>query len=847
MKPGKRRAINLVAVLVLAALGATFGASAYAESASNVLFIFDSSGSMKKKLASGETRFAAAQRSMGQALANIPPDVRVGLLLYGHRKAKDCSDIELVSPIGADDAPTIAKTIKSLKPKGETPIAESLKQAARAFAALKGQSNRIVLVTDGIEECKGDPCAAAQAVKDSGLDLTVDVIGFTLTDKQAQAVQCIADLTGGKYYDAGDVTGLSGALTQVAQTVAAPPPPSRPNLLDPKQGGQLLTAPNDVWLATNDGKPDRVTWMRSDEEGVYAFKDEQPATFDTFTVLVNGSDGGNLKDFELLVASDAPAGPFRSIGTFTTQNLKLMKTPYQEFKFAPVMARYLKVKLLSNHGGDGYIGASEFQLFGELGEGKPTAQPAAAQPAAANLLDPKQGGQLLTAPNDVWVATNDGKPDWTTWMRSEEEGVYAFKDERPATFDTFAVLVTGSGGGNLKDFELLAGDDGPGGAFRSIGTFTTQNVKLMKNPYQEFKFAPVTAHYLKVKLLSNHGGDGYIGASEFQLFGTLGEAGTPAQQAAAQPATAALNLLDPKQGGQLLTAPNDVWGATNDGKPDRVTWMRSDEEGVYAFEDERPATFDTFTVLVNGSDGGNLKDFELLVGDEGPTGPFRSVGTFTTQNLKLMKNPYQEFRFAPVTARYLKVKLLSNHGGDGYIGASEFQLFGILGEAGAPAQQAAAPSATMQQAAAQPATGAVNLLDPQQGGQLLSAPSDVWAATNDGSPADKLWMQANEEGVYAFKDDRAATFDTFAVYIGGSGPGNLKEFELLAGDDGPTGTFVSIGSFATQNLKILANPYQQFKFAPVTAHYLKVRLVSNHGGDGYIAASEFQLFGTLEP
>jgi len=835
MNPGRWWATVLAVSTMFAALGPIIEASALADS--NVLFIFDSSGSMKKKLASGETRFAVAQRAMADALATIPADVRVGLLLYGHRKAKDCKDIELVSPIGADDAATIAKTIKDLKPKGETPIAESLKQAARSFAALKGQANRIVLVTDGIEECKGDPCAAAQDVKDAGLDLVVDVVGFTLTDEQARAVQCISDTTGGKYYDAADVTGLTGALTQVAQAVAAPQPPARPNLLAAKQGGQLLSAPSDVWLATNDGKPDWVTWMRANDEGVYAFKDDMPATFDTFTVLVAGSDGGNVKEFELLAGNEGPTGTFQSIGTFSTQNVKMMKSPYQEFKFAPVTARYLKVRLVSNHGGDGYIGASEFQLFGELGGTVAPAQPAAAPaPAAINLLDTKQGGQLLSAPSDVWLATNDGKPNWTTWMRADDEGVYAFKVEAPATFDTFTVLVAGSDGGNLKEFELLAGNEGPTGAFQSIGTFTTQNIKLMRNPYQEFKFAPVTARYLKVRLVSNHGGDGYIGASEFQLFGELGEAGAPAQQAAA-PAPVRPNLLDAKQGGQLLTAPNDVWLATNDGKPDWVIWMRADEEGVYGFKDERPATFDTFTVLVDGSGAGNLKEFELLAGNDGPTGAFQSIGTFTTQNIKLMKNPYQEFKFAPVTARYLKVKLVSNHGGDGYIGASEFQLFGELGEAGAPAQQAAVA----------PAPARPNLLDTKQGGQLLAAPTDVWAATNDGSTADALWMRANEEGVYAFKGETPATFDTFTVYIGGTGPGNLKEFELLAGDDGPAGTFVSIGSFTTQNMKIIANPYQKFRFAPVTARYLKVRLVSNHGGDGYIAATEFQLFGTLEP
>jgi hypothetical protein len=58
----------------------------------------------------------------------------------------------------------------------------------------------------------------------------------------------------------------------------------------------------------------------------------------------------------------------------------------------------------------------------------------------------------------------------------------------------------------------------------------------------------------------------------------------------------------------------------------------------------------------------NVKEFELLQGNESPTGFFQSIGKFQTQNVKLFENPYQEFKFSPVTAKYLKVKILSTYG-----------------------------------------------------------------------------------------------------------------------------------------------------------------------------------------
>jgi von Willebrand factor type A domain len=197
--------------------------------AANVMFIFDSSGSMKKKLQDGSSRSDTAKRALVTALAGMPQTTRLGLLMYGHRRAKDCRDIETISQIGTADSISIASQIMASVPKGETPIAEALQRAAENFAPLAGQSNSIVLVTDGIEECGGDPCSAARAIRDQGLGLKAHVVGFTLNVQQRQTVQCIADETGGKYFDAQGATGLADALAEVKKVVAeAPPEPAKP-------------------------------------------------------------------------------------------------------------------------------------------------------------------------------------------------------------------------------------------------------------------------------------------------------------------------------------------------------------------------------------------------------------------------------------------------------------------------------------------------------------------------------------------------------------------------------------------------------------------------------------------
>jgi TIR domain len=141
-----------------------------------------------------------------------------------------------------------------------------------------------------------------------------------------------------------------------------------------------------------------------------------------------------------------------------------------------------------------------------------------------NLLAPDNGGHLFAATSDEWLRVLDGRDHIIVLDgHKPEEAVFAFKDGRSATFDTFKVLVPQTDMNNLKDFELQVGDS-PDGAFKPIGKFQARNTKLFNNPYQDFRFPPVTSRYLKVTLLSNHNGYDYpFEVYGFQLLGKLEE------------------------------------------------------------------------------------------------------------------------------------------------------------------------------------------------------------------------------------------------------------------------------------------------------------------------------------
>ena len=337
----------------------------------NVELIIDASGSMAAKM-EGKTKMDIAKDVLMGLLADFPGDAQIAVRAYGQNRKEDCDDIELLAPFGPKDQSQVEGKVRALKPVGMTPIAGALDAAERDFVGREGQHNIILLVSDGKETCKRDPCAVAKRLHQSGIQLEINVIGFNVTAEERKQLECIANEGGGKYYDATNskefriaATNVKQRATEIQPTATPGPESKETNLLAPENGGQLLVAPSDVWSQTIDGKEDGIGGRGLEEEAVFAFKDEQPATFDTFTILIPEANTANVKEFELLVADDSPTGTFRSIGKFETQNAKLLKTPYQEFKFPSTTARYLKVKLISSHGWPTIV-LYEFRLLGTL-------------------------------------------------------------------------------------------------------------------------------------------------------------------------------------------------------------------------------------------------------------------------------------------------------------------------------------------------------------------------------------------------------------------------------------------------------------------------------------------------
>jgi Ca-activated chloride channel family protein len=209
-------------VLAFAMVGSTFKTFAQPQKQTvRILFLFDASQSMLGKW-NQNRKIDVSTRLLKEIVDSLKPlsNVELALRVYGHQShvpPQDCGDTKLEVPFAKGNHEKIKDFLTDLTPKGTTPIAYSLEQAGGDFPKGTGTRNIIILITDGIEECDGDPCAISAALQSKGITLKPFIIGVGLTTDLITQLDCV-----GKYFDAGTEESFKDILNVVITQILNP-------------------------------------------------------------------------------------------------------------------------------------------------------------------------------------------------------------------------------------------------------------------------------------------------------------------------------------------------------------------------------------------------------------------------------------------------------------------------------------------------------------------------------------------------------------------------------------------------------------------------------------------------
>ncbi|MCC6373025.1 MAG: VWA domain-containing protein [Bacteroidia bacterium] len=207
----------------------SFGQIKKSPKATRILFVFDASKSMSAKH-QNSTRMDGAKNLFYRFIDSLSKDktMQFALRMYGHTvkyPPGNCKDSKLIVPFSAGNVALIKQKVSLAKPTGITPIEHSLTESANDFKD-NTTNNIVIIITDGIEECGGDPCKARQKLMEKGIVFKPFIIGIGLSPEQIKTFECV-----GNFYDYDNNNTLSD-ISKIIQQQKLHKTTAQVNLLD---------------------------------------------------------------------------------------------------------------------------------------------------------------------------------------------------------------------------------------------------------------------------------------------------------------------------------------------------------------------------------------------------------------------------------------------------------------------------------------------------------------------------------------------------------------------------------------------------------------------------------------
>ena len=165
----------------------------------------------------GKKRIDIAKKVLSEMIDSLKADgnVILGLRVYGHqygREFHNCKDTKLEAPFAPNNHENIKSRLQAIEPKGVTPLAYSMEKATEDFTESDKYRNVIIIITDGLESCDGDPCKVSVALQKKRIFLKPFIIGLGMEPKYENAFDCI-----GQFYNAKTIKSFKLILSDLVK------------------------------------------------------------------------------------------------------------------------------------------------------------------------------------------------------------------------------------------------------------------------------------------------------------------------------------------------------------------------------------------------------------------------------------------------------------------------------------------------------------------------------------------------------------------------------------------------------------------------------------------------------
>jgi tetratricopeptide (TPR) repeat protein len=168
--------------------------------------IFDASKTMEEPDINGIRKLDIAKKIVSVLVNYFPQrDTRFALRVNGARYSNNCLDSELVVPFSRQNGKQVLEAIKTIQPRGLSPLTYSIRQLFQDFAGTQG-TKIVFVVTDGLETCDVEPVDACTVTMDmfqqADFKGSLNIIGInTIYDDAKILLSCLAARGNGEFLD----------------------------------------------------------------------------------------------------------------------------------------------------------------------------------------------------------------------------------------------------------------------------------------------------------------------------------------------------------------------------------------------------------------------------------------------------------------------------------------------------------------------------------------------------------------------------------------------------------------------------------------------------------------------
>lgn len=189
------------------------------------LIILDQSASMLE-FYNGVPKIEYAKRAVKAILESLPDDEKVGFRTIGvhpivmfqliaQNPNALCEATMLHNEILENNKKNINASLSGIMPSGASPLQYTLQLAIDNDFYLSTKEKHIILVTDGYENCDGDPCRYIRRAMMQRDDLKIDIVAIGVKDDEKSLLGCLTDAANGKFLEVESIADIQPKINQV--------------------------------------------------------------------------------------------------------------------------------------------------------------------------------------------------------------------------------------------------------------------------------------------------------------------------------------------------------------------------------------------------------------------------------------------------------------------------------------------------------------------------------------------------------------------------------------------------------------------------------------------------------